>query len=259
MANNVEKAILKATKIRRKKKEDEQDLLRRAVEQVNELPEEAFDDLPEAAQLWYNAAATAYEEDETIPGFDDPLDDSDEDEEEEGVEAEEEESEDDDADEDEEESEEEAEEEADEDEDEAEEESDDEDEEEEEEEEPAPKKGRKGKAKAAPAAAKSKGKTKGKAKAAEQEEADEDEDEEEAKPKAKKKRSSGSPEGKPAVTGRIIELLVEALPKQPTQEAVTKTLRKEGYTVSDNTIGIQLSFVRRVLGHLQTMGKLKTK
>lgn len=253
MANNaVEKAILKATKIRRKKKEDEQDLLRRAVEQVNELPEEAFDDLPEAAQLWYNAAATAYEEDETIPGFDDPLDDPDEDEEEEDVEAEEEESEDDDADEDEEESEEEAEEEAD-DEDEE-----DEDEEEEEEEEPAPKKGRKGKAKAAPAAAKSKGK-KGKAKAAEPEEDDEDEAEEEAKPKAKKKRSSGSPEGKPAVTGRIIELLVEALPKQPTQEAVTKTLRKEGYTVSDNTIGIQLSFVRRVLGHLQTMGKIKTK
>lgn len=254
---NVEKAILKATKIRRKKKEDEQDFLRRAVEQVNELSEEAFDELPEAAQLWYNAAATAYEEDETIPGFDDPLDDSDEDEEEEGVEAEEEESEDDDADEDEEESEEEAEEEAD---DEDEEESDDEDEDEEEE-EPAPKKGRKGKAKAAPAAAKSKGKTKGKAKAAEPEEADEDEDkaEEEAKPKAKKKRSSGSPEGKPAVTGRIIELLVEALPKQPTQEAVTKILRKEGYTVSDNTIGIQLSFVRRVLGHLQTMGKIKTK
>lgn len=230
----VEQAVLKATKLKRKKKQDEQEFLTEVVVAVNELEEADFEALPEDAQLWYNAAATAYQDDEELPAFDADLTQSDEDEEEEESEddadADEEEESGDDADADEE-SEEEPEDESDEgaaDEEEPE-------EEEEEEEKPAKKaKGKRGPNKTAKDAKKGK-----------------DED----KPKRTRK-PRGGPDGKPAVTGRIVQLVTEHYPDDISVKEMTAQLESEGYQIKTNTVSIQGSFVKRVVALLDEQGKL---
>lgn len=226
----VEQAILKATKLKRNKKQDEQEFLTEVVVAVNELEEADFEALPEDAQLWYNAAATAYQDDEELPAFDADLTQSDEDEEEEAEEADEA-DEEGDTDEDEE-SEEEPEDESDEgvaDEEEPE-------EEEEEEEKPAKKaKGKRGPNKTAK-------EKKGKAK------------DEDAPKRARKPR--GGPDGKPAVTGRIVQLVTEHYPDDISVKEMYAQLESEGYQIKTNTVSIQGSFVKRVVALLDEQGKL---
>ena len=234
----VEQAILKATKLKRKKKQDEQEFLTEVVVAVNELEEADFEALPEDAQLWYNAAATAYQDDEELPAFDADLTQSDEDEEEEESEDESDEEEEsgDDADADEGDADEEEESEDESDEGDADEE---EPEEEEEEEKPAKKaKGKRGPNKTAKDAKGKKGKAK----------------DEDAPKRARKPR--GGPDGKPAVTGRIVQLVTEHYPDDISVKEMHAQLESEGYQIKTNTVSIQGSFVKRVVALLDEQGKL---
>lgn len=71
----VEQELQKATGVKPKAKEKEQDYLKRLHNAASELDDDGWKGLSTPAQKWCNAATKAFDADEDIPGFDDGDDD----------------------------------------------------------------------------------------------------------------------------------------------------------------------------------------
>lgn len=69
--SDVKAELLKATGVKPKKNEDEQDFLNRIVKAVGALDDDAWSDLSEAAQQWANDATKKVKAKKDIPGFPD--------------------------------------------------------------------------------------------------------------------------------------------------------------------------------------------
>ena len=67
----IEQELMKATGLKPKKGEDQQDWFKRLQAAVEDMKDADWDELSDPAQKWCNAAATAVKKDKDIEGFDD--------------------------------------------------------------------------------------------------------------------------------------------------------------------------------------------